>query len=206
MRAFVVRCQTILIHISVLPILAFYYCPFNRGIPPVAHHTGNLKQHCLTQILGGWQDVQSIQIRLENFFSKKFFNPLKDCAGYRVWLVSASGERGDEHMSEHMSPSERRLKILERLCVIRHDTCDHLAEVFGVSNATIRRDITILSCSYPVETVCGRFYGGVRVKDDYYPYRKSLTPDHIELLTRLSTSLNDKDLATMSSILFPLAP
>ena len=109
-------------------------------------------------------------------------------------------------MSGRMSPSERRLKIMERLCLIRYDTCDNLATLFDVSNATIRRDITILTSSYPIETVCGRFYGGVKVQDDYYPYRGSLTSDQIELLTRLSATLDGKDFATMSSILFPLAP
>ena len=70
-----------------------------------------------------------------------------------------------------MTPTERRQRILEVLCVRRHDTCDNLAHEFHVSNATIRRDIGVLMCDYPVETVCGRYGRGVRIKDTYYPYR-----------------------------------
>ena len=45
-----------------------------------------------------------------------------------------------------MTPTERRQRILEVLCVRRHDTCDNLAHEFHVSNATIRRD-TVCSCA-----------------------------------------------------------
>jgi len=37
-----------------------------------------------------------------------------------------------------------------------------------------RRDIMALTCSYPIETVRGRYGGGVRVRADYLPYRKTL--------------------------------
>lgn len=111
-----------------------------------------------------------------------------------------------KHKRGRIPPSERRLKILERLCLKRFDTCDDLARAFGVSNSTIRRDIEILMCSYPIETVCGRFNGGVRVCDGYYPYRRTLNAEQIELLTRLSADLEGKDYATMGSILFPFAP
>lgn len=104
-----------------------------------------------------------------------------------------------------MTPTERRQRILEVLCVRRHDTCDNLAHEFHVSNATIRRDIGVLMCDYPVETVCGRYGGGVRIKDTYYPYRRTLNAKQIELLTRLSTQLEGEDQATISSILFQLA-
>jgi len=76
-----------------------------------------------------------------------------------------------------MSLSERRQRLLELLCLRRHDTYDNLAYEFNVSKMTIRRDITALMCSYPIETVRGRYGGGVRVKADYWPFRKTLTKE-----------------------------
>ncbi len=40
-----------------------------------------------------------------------------------------------------MDPWERRQKILEVLCLRRHDTYRNLAHEFNVSTGTIRRDI-----------------------------------------------------------------
>ena len=73
-----------------------------------------------------------------------------------------------------MSLSERRQRLLEVLCLRRHDTYDNLAQEFNVSKMTIRRDITALTCSYPIETVRGRYGGGIQVRADYLPYRKTL--------------------------------
>ena len=53
-----------------------------------------------------------------------------------------------------MSPSERRQQLLETLCRRRHDTYGNLAREFNVSERTICRDVAVLMCSYPVETVC----------------------------------------------------
>ena len=46
-----------------------------------------------------------------------------------------------------MNPWERRQKILEVLCLRRQETSIGLAQEFNVSRETIRRDITILTCS-----------------------------------------------------------
>ena len=48
-----------------------------------------------------------------------------------------------------VTPWERRQKILEALCLRRHDTYGNLAHEFNVSTGTIRRDIVVLTCSYP---------------------------------------------------------
>ena len=61
-----------------------------------------------------------------------------------------------------MSASERRQRILEILCLKRQDTYSNLASEFSVSRETIRNDIIQLMCSYPIETVRGRYGGGVR--------------------------------------------
>ena len=50
-----------------------------------------------------------------------------------------------------MGPSERRRAILEHLCQKRFDTTKNLAELFGVCERTIRNDLVVLTCSYPIE-------------------------------------------------------
>ena len=105
-----------------------------------------------------------------------------------------------------MRPNERRAMILDALCIRRHDTVENLASEFGASEKTIRRDIEELSCSYPIETVRGRYGGGVKVADGYHQNRKTLSPEQAELLKRLSPSLKGDDLAVMNSIISQFSP
>lgn len=113
---------------------------------------------------------------------------------------------GASKVGEHMSsPSERRQELLEVLCRRRHDTYDNLAFEFKVSRRTIRRDIAILMCSYPIETSRG-YGGGVRVADGYYLYRRTLNKKQVALLIRLRVQLEGDDLDTLNSILRSFAP
>lgn len=110
-----------------------------------------------------------------------------------------------------MSPSERRQKLLEVLCLRRYDTCANLAREFDVCQRTIRYDIEALMCSYPIETVCGRYGGGVRVMEGYYSNHKSsvnktLNPEQTALLRKLRGQLTGNDLDTINSILVQFAP
>ena len=88
-----------------------------------------------------------------------------------------------------MNPWERRQKILEILCLRRHETTENLAHEFNVSRGTIRRDITALTCSYPIETVQGG-HGGVRVADWFHLDRRSLNSDEITFLRKLEGQLD----------------
>lgn len=99
-----------------------------------------------------------------------------------------------------MGPNERRMEIMEVLCHRRQDTMKNLDNEFGVSIRTIRNDIDYLSLSYPLETIRGRYGGGVRVMDGFYMNRKYLKPEQQKLLERLSVSLTGSDLAVMDSI------
>lgn len=88
-----------------------------------------------------------------------------------------------------MRPNERRAAILDALCVRRQDTVANLAEEFGVNEKTIRRDIEELACSYPIETVRGRYGGGVKVLDWYHRNVKTLSPEQAALLKKLGTGV-----------------
>lgn len=100
-----------------------------------------------------------------------------------------------------MGPNERRMEIMEVLCKRRHDTMKNLAFEFGVSERTIRNDINILSLSYPLETMRGRYGGGIKVRDGFYMNHKYLKPEQQDLLERLSTSLIGDNLAVLKSII-----
>ena len=103
-----------------------------------------------------------------------------------------------------MTSSERQTAILEVLCRIRRDTINHLAEQFGVSRSTIRRDILSLSCMYPLRTERGH-YGGVYVEDWFHLNRKYLSHQQTDLLKRLLKTLDKEDAKIMRSILAQFA-
>ncbi|MBQ7921495.1 MAG: HTH domain-containing protein [Clostridia bacterium] len=100
-----------------------------------------------------------------------------------------------------MRPNERREAILKALCRRRQDTIVNLANEFGVSIRTIKYDIDELTLSHPIETIRGRYGGGVKVADGYYIGRKYLKPRQRELLLRVQTELSDEDAILMQSIL-----
>ena len=104
-----------------------------------------------------------------------------------------------------MDAVERRQQILELLCQRRKDTMQNLAAELGVSERTIRRDVEILTRSYSLETVCGRYGGGVRVADWYHLDRQRMSPKQTALLRRLAADLRGEDLEVMEQILLKFA-
>ena len=104
-------------------------------------------------------------------------------------------------MTKNMTPRERRDAIIDVLCKRRQDTVANLAHEFGVSVRTIKYDIEELTLAHPIETIRGRYGGGVRIADGYYAGRKYLKPNQKELLIKLSDKLSGDDLAVMKSIL-----
>lgn len=104
-----------------------------------------------------------------------------------------------------MDAVERRQQILELLCQRRKDTMQNLAAELGVSERTIRRDVEILTRSYPLETVYGRYGGGVRVADWYHLDRQRMSPKQTALLRRLAADLRGEDLEVMEQILLKFA-
>ncbi len=74
-----------------------------------------------------------------------------------------------------MGANERRQAIWHTLCRCRHITISHLAAEYKTSHTTIRKDVDILSLSYPIVTMRGHG-GGIKLADWYEPGKMQLTP------------------------------
>ena len=105
-----------------------------------------------------------------------------------------------------MRAAERRDAIFDELRTGKRVTVAYLAEMFGVSQRTILRDIEELTLAYPIETVCGRYGGGVKLADWYHPSKRTLSPEQMALLKKLAPSLEGNDLVVMNSIISQFAP
>ncbi len=79
------------------------------------------------------------------------------------------------------STIERRRILLELLSVRKREKIENLANELDVSVRTIRYDIEILSCTYPIFTETGP-YGGISVPDDFVFGMKYLTKEQEEFL------------------------
>lgn len=64
-----------------------------------------------------------------------------------------------------MSQTERREAIKRILEDRRSEKIENLAQELNVSIRTIKYDIEELACSYPIETVRGRYGGCVKLSD-----------------------------------------
>lgn len=104
-----------------------------------------------------------------------------------------------------MSPSERRSEILHLLCKRRHEIAINLAAEFGVSERTIRADLVILSCYYPIQVTRGRFGGGVHLPDWFHMESHTLSLKQQAFLMRIRQTLTGDDLQIMNSILAQFA-
>ena len=109
-----------------------------------------------------------------------------------------------------MNQAERREAIKQILNARRSEKIENLAAELNVSVRTIKYDIEALACSYPIESVRGRYNGGVKLADWYQPSRRSLCPEQvallIALLKKLAPTLTGDDLAVMNSIFAQFAP
>lgn len=105
-----------------------------------------------------------------------------------------------------MTAMERQEEILEILCTERQVQIATLVERLGASERTIRRDLECLACSYPVETMRGRYGGGIKIADWYHRDRKTLNKKQAALLMKLAPTLVGEDLEIMNSIINTFAP
>ncbi len=102
------------------------------------------------------------------------------------------------------SAMERRQLVLEAISDRRQVRINELAAEHGVNERTIRRDIEVLSCSYPIVTVQGGA-GGVRAMDGWYLSRRYLNDDQEALLRSLLPGLQPEQQETMQRILAAFA-
>jgi len=110
---------------------------------------------------------------------------------------SHQARRGGENM---MCSAERRQQVLEFVVAKRHTFLKEICNEFGVSFSTARRDVQILSCSYPIYTSPGGD-GGIYTVPGYRLGMKYFTEEQAALLEKLSESLVGEDLKTMDSII-----
>ncbi|MEG0857812.1 MAG: HTH domain-containing protein [Terrisporobacter sp.] len=106
---------------------------------------------------------------------------------------------------EKLTPIDRRMKIIKFIYDKRIVTMDELAEELGVAIRTIKRDIDHLSLSYPLETIRGRYGGGVKIIDNFNLRNKHLDTEEIELLEELKGCLSSRKAVIVENILTKFA-
>ena len=98
------------------------------------------------------------------------------------------------------SAIERRQRIVEILNMRRSERLDNLASELDVSKSTIRRDIEVLSCSYPIDTKQGNG-GCIFVQDGFDLYERYLTRKQLEVLKRLKETATEEDASVFGTII-----
>lgn len=100
-----------------------------------------------------------------------------------------------------MGTAERRNEILRILCRRRHETIENLASELAVSKRTIRRDIDVLSMTYPIYTQTGKYNGGVYVMDGFFLERMYMNDTELNVLKKIYIiSQNDTSLLTKQEL------
>ena len=104
-----------------------------------------------------------------------------------------------------MNSAERQQAIANVLVHRRPETVANLLTEFGVWRSTVRRDGATLTCSLPIETVRGRYGGGVKLADDYRPHRCTLSPEQAQAIRRAAERTSGRERQTLLSILAQFA-
>ena len=106
-----------------------------------------------------------------------------------------------------MTAAERQDRIIAMLRTERMVTMKRLAIALGCSMSTVNRDIATLSANgFPIETVRGRYGGGVKLMDWYHPQLLSLCPEQMSLLRKIAPMLDVKELQVLNSIIDQFGP
>ena len=96
--------------------------------------------------------------------------------------------------------TERRQAIIHILCQRRYETIDNLAFEFSVNRRTIRRDIEILSLSFPFYTTKGTG-GGVHVVEGFRLGMKYLTDKQYTVLNNVTERSSGEEQEVLLDIL-----
>lgn len=101
------------------------------------------------------------------------------------------------------SALDRRQAIVDAMIERRMDTVPNLAHEFNVAQATIRRDLCILSRSYPIITIRGRG-GGIRYLGREALGKCPLSTEEVIFLHELRFSISIEDGRELRIILHKL--
>ena len=99
-----------------------------------------------------------------------------------------------------MTANERRAEIMRILVGRRHETMRQLAAELGVTDRTVRSDITILTADYPLETNRGNG-GGVEVAEWYHPHKNILSREQEVVLTQMLDKADEPQRKVLESML-----
>ena len=135
--------------------------------------------------------------RFEKIFPKTFFNNNRGLS-FTCYDYFQGGK--------HVKLAERREAEMEILCRKKQVTYRELAQEFGVSRETIRKDILDLMCSYPIETVRGRYGGGVKILPGFSIQPKTLNREQVAFLEGMRSRVTSDELEVLSSILDQFTP
>lgn len=81
--------------------------------------------------------------------------------------------------------TERIFDMMKYLCRVRYAPMPKLAEMYGVSVRTIKRDVDVLGSLIPLETRLGRYEGGVYVMEGYRWDKAYMSTEDIALLVEI---------------------
>lgn len=88
-----------------------------------------------------------------------------------------------------MNATERREKLVRYLCMNGITTSKELARELEVSERTILRDVSLLSCSKPITTITGKD-GGIYITDHKKIHLLYLKNEEIALLEKIASNLH----------------
>lgn len=98
-----------------------------------------------------------------------------------------------------MGTTGRIFEMMKYLCQVRHATMSELANKFGVSVRTIKRDIDELGYLIPLQTRTGRYEGGIYVMEGYTWDRAYMSADDIALLIKIKTVSEKKEILQLDT-------
>lgn len=123
---------------------------------------------------------------------------------YLRFTIGLDRERWEKvriDIKEKLTPIERRMAIIKCIYDKHIVTMDYLAKEFDVTVRTIRRDIEYLSISYPLETIRGRYGGGVKIIDESHWSVKYLDTEEIQVLEEVKGCLPSRKVVIIENIL-----
>ena len=103
-----------------------------------------------------------------------------------------------------MNANNRRAILLCVLKLRRMDTYSNLATELHVSKKTVIRDVEMISCEIPIESIRG-CKGGIRLALGYNHDQLRLNAEQLQLLIKLAQVFQGEELQIINSIIYQLS-